>query len=122
MAEGFGKKIFPKNIEVISAGTVPADEINPSAIEVMNEVGIDISSQKPKKLTPAMLKNAIAFISMGCGVLDSCPFPLVQGKLLIEDWDLEDPAGQDITIFRQTRYEIEQKIKTLAKKIDTKYS
>jgi len=94
MAEGFAKKIFPKSIEVISAGTKPANEINLLAIEVMKEVGIDISRQKPKLLSPATLRNAVAFISMGCGVEDSCPFPLVTGKILTEDWGLEDPAGR----------------------------
>jgi arsenate reductase len=117
MAEGFARSILPKSIKVVSAGTEPASDVNPLAIEVMQEAGIDISGQKPKILTTKMLKGATHFISMGCGVLDSCPVPLVQGEIEIEDWEIDDPAGKDIDAFRVARDLIEEKIRDLAARL-----
>lgn len=104
MAEGFARKLADFPLEVTSAGTRPADRIHPLAIEVMKEVGIDISKQIPKVLTPAMVKNTTHFISMGCGVQESCPVPLF--SVHIEDWGIEDPVGQEIEVFRKVRDEI----------------
>jgi len=118
MAEGFAKKYFPKTIKIVSAGTEPASEINPLAIEVMKEAGINITRKKPKLLTISMLKGATHFISMGCGVLDSCPVPIVKDKIAVEDWEIEDPAGKDIEFFRKTRDAIEQKILDLKSRLE----
>ena len=115
MAEGFARKYFPPGVSIASAGTQPANMINPTAITVMKEVGIDITSQHPKILTTAMLKDASHFIGMGCGVLDSCPVPLVEGTIEIQDWGIEDPVGKEIATFRRVRDDIEAKIKTLAR-------
>jgi arsenate reductase len=112
MAEGLAKRYMP-SVEVRSAGTKPALVINPHAIEAMKEIGIDISLQKPKLLEPSILKGATHFVSMGCGVLDACPFPIVKGKLSVQDWTLEDPAGKDLAFFRKVRNEIEWRIKGL---------
>lgn len=120
MAEGFAKKDFPKTIKIISAGSEPALEVNPLAIEVMKEVDIDISGQKPKLLTTSMLKGATHFISMGCGVLDSCPVPIVKEKIAVENWDLEDPSGKEIEFFREIRDAIEQKILDLKNRLEIK--
>ena len=117
IAEGFARKYLPPGTVIVSSGTKPAAAIDPNAIAVMKEVGIDISSQKPKMLTTKMVSDATHFVSMGCGVLDSCPVPLVKGKIEIEDWALEDPKGKDISFVRGIRDEIEQHIKDLAKKL-----
>jgi len=118
MAEGFAKKYFPKTVKIISAGSEPALEVNPLAIEVMKEIGIDISRQKPKIIATSMLKGATHFISMGCGVLDSCPVPIVKDKIQVEDWDLDDPTDKDIEFFRKTRDTIEQKILDLKNRLE----
>jgi protein-tyrosine-phosphatase len=117
MAEGFARKHFPEGTKIVSAGTKPAASIDPNAIAVMKEAGIDISRQKPKLLTTKMVSDATHFVSMGCGVLDSCPVPLVKGKIEIEDWELDDPKGKDISFIREIRDRIEQHMKNLVKKL-----
>lgn len=114
MAEGFARKYFPPGVSITSAGTIPALEVNPNAIAVMAEVGIDISSNRPKVLSNTMFKDTSHFIGMGCGVVDSCPVPLVQGAINIEDWGIQDPVGKDIDTFREVRDIIEEKVKALA--------
>ncbi len=117
MAEGFARKYLPEGTRIVSAGTKPAATIDPNAIAVMKEVGIDISKQKPKLLTTKMVSDATHFVSMGCGVLDSCPVPIVKGKVEIEDWVLEDPKGKDISFVREIRDRIEQNMKSFAKRL-----
>jgi arsenate reductase len=117
MAEGLARKILPPGTRIVSAGTKPAVAIDPNAIEVMKEVGIDISLQKPKLLTTKMVSTATHFVSMGCGVLDSCPVPLVKGKIEIADWELDDPKGKDISFVRKIRDSIEQHMESFAKKL-----
>lgn len=114
MAEAFAKQLLPSDCTIISAGTQPASEINPLAVKVMEEIGYDMSNQHPKKLTTAMLSGTTRFISMGCGVLESCPVPIVRGTLAVEDWSLEDPAGKDISFFREIRGQIEHEVTVLA--------
>jgi arsenate reductase len=93
---------------VRSAGSEPADRINPVAVEVMREVGIDITAQQPKILTTEAVRDSDVVITMGCG--DACPiFP---GKRY-EDWDLLDPAGQPIDVVRRVRDDIRTRIETL---------
>jgi arsenate reductase len=117
MAEGFARKLLPAGTKIVSAGTKPAASIDPNAMAVMKEVGIDISPQKPKILTTKMVSDATHFISMGCGVLDSCPVPLVKGKIEIEDWELDDPKGKDIGFVRKIRDRIEQNMQLLATRL-----
>jgi arsenate reductase len=117
MAEGFARRYLPEGTKIVSAGTKPAAAIDPNAIAVMKEVGIDISRQKPKLLTTKMVSGATHFVSMGCGVLDSCPVPLVKGKLEVEDWELDDPKGKDISFVRGIRDKIEQNMQIFAKKL-----
>lgn len=110
MAEGFAKHYGNDDIEVYSAGTHPSSEVNPDAIAVMKEVGIDISSHKPKTLDDIPFEMDV-LIKMGCGVV--CPF--VPNKYE-EDWGLEDPVGKPIEEFRKTRDIIEEKVKELISK------
>ena len=96
-------------IEVRSAGSQPADKVNPAAVEAMAELGIDMSAEIPKVLTTEAVKESDVVITMGCG--DTCPiFP---GKRY-EDWKLEDPAGQAVEAVRIIRDEIHDRVKALA--------
>ncbi|MBD7951675.1 MULTISPECIES: arsenate reductase ArsC [Oerskovia] len=108
MAAGFLRALSGGAVEVRSAGSVPADQINPVAVEAMLEAGIDIRTQTPKVLTTEAVQASDVVITMGCG--DVCPiFP---GKRY-EDWKLEDPAGQGIESVRPIRDEIHTRILTL---------
>ena len=95
-------------IAVRSAGSAPADEINPVVVEAMREVGIDISRELPKPLTGEAVQGADVVVTMGCG--DACPvFP---GKRY-EDWELEDPSGEDLETVRRIRDEIDARVQQL---------
>ncbi|WTU37757.1 arsenate reductase ArsC [Streptomyces sp. NBC_00069] len=95
-------------VEVRSAGSAPADAVNPAAVEAMAEVGIDISAQTPKVLTVEAVQASDVVITMGCG--DSCPvFP---GKRYL-DWKLDDPAGQGLEAVRPIRDQIEDRVRRL---------
>ncbi len=108
MAAGFLRTLSGGAVEVRSAGSMPADQINPTAVDAMLEVGIDIRAEQPKVLTADAVQASDVVITMGCG--DVCPiFP---GKRY-EDWKLEDPAGQGIVAVRPIRDEIRGRILTL---------
>ena len=108
MAAAFLTTLSQGAIEVRSAGSQPAEKINPSAVEAMAEVGIDMSSEIPKVLTTEAVKESDVVITMGCG--DTCPiFP---GKRY-EDWELDDPAGAGIEAVREIRDEIRGRVETL---------
>lgn len=112
MAAGFMSHLGGDQVEVFSAGSAPKDQINPLAVAVMQEVGIDISQNVPKVLTQDAVKASDVVITMGCG--DACPiFP---GKRY-EDWELEDPAGKEIEIVRRIRDEIKQRVTNLLQDI-----
>ena len=112
MAAGFMKAIGKEKVNVLSAGSMPKDQINPVAVEVMKEVGIDISNNQPKILTTESVKESDVVITMGCG--DACPiFP---GRRY-EDWQLEDPAGKDLETVRRIRDEIKSRIEVLLSEI-----
>jgi arsenate reductase len=108
MAAGYMRELGAGRVEVLSAGSAPKDTINPQAIAVMAEEGIDIANQQPKILTTEAVQESDAVITMGCG--DACPF--YPGKRY-EDWVLEDPAGQDIDQVRKIRDEIKGRVQTL---------
>jgi arsenate reductase len=95
-------------VQVISAGSEPADGLNPAVVRAMQEVGIDISAERPKKLEDGMVRESDVVITMGCG--DACP--IYPGKRY-EDWDLEDPAGKDLEVVRGIRDEISDRVATL---------
>ena len=108
MAAGFLAHLGDGKVEVRSAGRIPGDQVNPSAVTAMAEVGIDISAQAPKVLTTAAVQASDVVITMGCG--DACPiFP---GKRYL-DWDLEDPAGQGVEAVRPIRDEIQARVAAL---------
>ncbi|HWV50591.1 MAG TPA: arsenate reductase ArsC [Microbacterium sp.] len=108
MAAGFLRDIAGDRVEVRSAGSMPADQINPIAVEAMAELGIDITAEAPKVLTTEAVQASDVVITMGCG--DACPF--FPGKRY-EDWKLDDPAGQGIESVRPIRDEIRGRIEAL---------
>ena len=108
MAAGWLSSLGAGRVEVLSAGSAPADRINPVAVQAMAEVGIDVAAEQPKILTVDAVRESDVVITMGCG--DTCPiFP---GKRY-EDWVLEDPAGQGIETVRRVRDEIRDRVETL---------
>ena len=112
MAAGLLNKLGKGRVHVRTAGSDPAEEINPAAIAAMAEVGVDLSQEFPKPLTDEFVRAADVVITMGCG--DACP--IYPGKRY-EDWDLEDPAGKDLVTTRGIRDDIEQRVRTLLSEV-----
>lgn len=108
MAAGWLRHLAGGRIEVRSAGSMPADQVNPVAVEAMREVGIDIIAEQPKVLTTEAVRASDAVVTMGCG--DACPF--FPGTHY-EDWKLDDPAGRDIEAVRPIRDEIRTLVEAL---------
>jgi arsenate reductase (thioredoxin) len=108
MAAGLLDQMSQGRVRVRSAGSDPAEEVNPAAVEAMAEVGVDLSKEFPKPLTDEVVRAADAVITMGCG--DACP--IYPGKRY-EDWELEDPAGKDLETVRRIRGEIAERIRSL---------
>ncbi len=108
MAAGLLDHHAAGRVVVRSAGSAPADTINSAAVEVMRELGIDISKEYPKPLTEDGVKDADVVITMGCG--DACPF--FSGKRYL-DWKLDDPAGRPVEDVRATRDEIDRRVRAL---------
>lgn len=109
MAAGFLRRLGEGRVEVRSAGSEPADKLNPLAVAAMAEVGIDIAGERPALLEAAAVRASDVVVTMGCG--DACPvFP----GLRYEDWDLEDPAGKDLATVRRIRDEIRDRVAALA--------
>ena len=112
MAAGWLRHLAGDAVEVRSAGSIPGDQVNPSAVAAMAEVGIDISDQRPKVLTTDAVEASDVVITMGCG--DACPiFP---GKRYL-DWELEDPAGRGVESVRPIRDDIERRIRALVSEL-----
>lgn len=116
MAAGYLQALAGDRVQVLSAGTEPKDQVNPSAVAAMAEVGIDIASQQPKVLTTEAVHESDYVITMGCG--DSCPF--FPGKTYL-DWPLDDPAGKGVADVRPIRDEIRAKVEALIAEIDEKF-
>ena len=108
MAAGLVKLRSQGRIHVRSAGSAPAEEINPAAVQAMAELGVDLSEEFPKPLTNDAVSAADVVITMGCG--DACP--IYPGKRY-EDWELEDPDGKDLDTVRRIRDEIDQRVQQL---------
>src|SRR5207249_12039377 len=106
MAEGFFNKKAPKGYKAISAGIKPVSQINPLAVEVMQEIG----NQKPKDITEDMIRNSTNTVNMGCMERESCPTLFLYNLL---DWNIEDPKGQSIERVREIRNEIERRVREL---------
>ncbi len=113
MAAGLVRLRSEGRIHVRSAGSDPADTINPAVIEAMAEIGVDMSEEFPKPLTDEVVRAADVVITMGCG--DACP--IYPGKRY-EDWALEDPAGQDLDTVRQIRDDLDGRIRVLVGELD----
>lgn len=114
MAAGFLRHLAGDRIEVRSAGSMPAAQINPVAVEAMREVGIDIAGQQPKVLATEAVQESDVIITMGCG--DACPY--FPGKRY-EDWKLDDPAGQGIESVRPIRDDIKSRVEELIASLDS---
>jgi arsenate reductase (thioredoxin) len=108
MAAAFARHIGRGRIEVNSAGSDPGENLNPAVVEAMKEVGLDLSSESPKRLTEEMGLSADVIVTMGCG--DACPVYL--GKRY-EDWELEDPSGKDLKEVRAIRDDISSRVESL---------
>jgi arsenate reductase (thioredoxin) len=108
MAAGLLKLRAGSAVSVRSAGSEPADSLNPAVVEAMAELGVDLADESPKQLTDEAVRTADVVITMGCG--DSCP--VYPGKRY-EDWQLDDPAGQDIDTVRRIRDEIDARVRRL---------
>ncbi len=112
MAAGFLAALGGDEVEVRSAGTAPADQVNPVAVEAMREVGIDLSAATPKVLTTEAVQASDVVITMGCG--DECPY--FPGKRYL-DWQLADPAGQGIDAVRPIRDDIHTRVEALLREL-----
>lgn len=115
MAAGYLEHLAGDRVQVLSAGTEPKDQINPSAVAAMREEGIDIASRTPKVLTTEAVQDSDYVITMGCG--DACPF--FPGKTYL-DWPLEDPAGKDVADVRPIREAIKTRVLALIDEIDAR--
>ena len=108
MAEAFFNQMAKGKAQALSAGTQPADKVNPVVIEAMHEVGIDISDNKPKMLAVDMVEKADKMITMGCGAEAEavCPASFIE----TEDWALEDPHSKALDEVREIRYEVKERV------------
>ncbi len=107
MAEAFFNQMAKGKAEAISAGSQPGDKVNPTVVEAMRELQIDISPNQPKLLTPGMMEGIALAITMGCE--NACPYTTAETR----DWDLEDPEGKPIEQVRKIRDEIKSKVQEL---------
>lgn len=112
MAEGFFNKYAPRGFCAVSAGTKPAGQINPLALQAMKEVGIDIGLQKSKMITDNMIRNSAKSINMGCMDRSDCPLLFLNNPV---DWSIKDPKDRPIETIREIRDEIERRVRELAK-------
>ena len=112
MAAGFLTHLAGDAVEVRSAGTAPADEVNPAVVEAMHEVGVDLSAETPKVLTADAVRTSDVVITMGCG--DECPF--FPGRTYL-DWELADPAGQGVDAVRPIRDEVRRRVEGLLEQL-----
>lgn len=109
MAKAFLENFAGGRVKALSAGTMPAERVNPAVVGAMREVGIDISKQRPRPLTPELLAEADRVITMGCGAEGLCPAVFVP----TEDWGLEDPKGQPLEKVRAIRDQIKERVLAL---------
>jgi arsenate reductase (thioredoxin) len=113
MSEALFSRAAEGRHEARSAGTTPADRVHPEVVEVMGELGIDLSGRRPRKLSREDAEWADVVVTMGCG--DECPY--VPGRRYL-DWDLTDPKGQSVEAVRATRDEIERRVRALVAELD----
>lgn len=120
IAEGlFNNKYAPKGYRAISAGTRPVSQINPLAIEVMKEVGIDISGRKSKIITEEMIRSSEKSVNMGCIDRTECPMLFINNVI---DWGIDDPKGKPIEKVREIRDEIDRQVREIAESLERQNS
>ena len=112
MAAGWLRHLAGDDVDVLSAGSEPADSVNPAAVEAMRERGIDISANRPQRWAEADIEAADVVVTMGCG--DTCP--VLPGTRYV-DWDLKDPAGMGVAAVRPIRDEIEGRVRGLIEEL-----
>jgi arsenate reductase len=112
MAAALMERHAQGRVRVRSAGSEPADEVNPTAVEAMRELGIDLTAAVPRRLEDDAVRAAGAVVTMGCG--DACP---VHPGKLYEDWEIEDPAGKDLETVRRIRDEIDERVRELVARL-----
>ena len=118
MAEGFfNHRYAPKGYRAMSAGTRPVSQINALAVQAMQEVGIDISSQKSKIITEDMIRSSEKSVNMGCIERAECPLLFINNVI---DWGIEDPKGKSIEKVREIRDEIDRRVREIAKSLQGK--
>jgi protein-tyrosine-phosphatase len=108
MAAALLERLAEGRVRVRSAGTTPAEEVNPAVVRAMEEVGIDLAAERPKLLTDDAVRDSDVVITMGCG--DACP---IYPGTRYEDWTVEDPAGKNVDEARPIRDEIERRVRSL---------
>jgi protein-tyrosine-phosphatase len=108
MAAALLERYAKGRVRVRSAGSEPADRLNPAVVEAMSEIGIDLAGEAPKALTDELAKDAAVLVTMGCG--DTCP--VYPGKRYL-DWELDDPAGKSVEEVRPIRDEIDRRVRAL---------
>lgn len=113
MAEAFFNEFTGRRHKGVSAGSQPAERVNPNAVKAMAEVSIDIGGARPKRLTADLLEEADIVVTMGCGE-DVCP--VVPKEVIV--WDLEDPSGKPLERVREIRDQIREKVQQLVERID----
>ncbi|MCV0431291.1 arsenate reductase ArsC [Nitrosopumilus sp.] len=115
MAEAFFRKFAPKHFVVSSAGTTPSQQLNPTVVQVMKEIGIDLINQQPKLLSNSMIENSSKTINMGCMDKESCPTLFVRDVL---DWNISDPKEKSIEEVRIIRDKIKSEVLNLIKTLE----
>ena len=115
MAEAFFKK-YAKNFQTTSAGTKPANQINPLVIQVMKEIGIDVTQKKPQTISDRLISKSCKIVNMGCMNEDSCPALFLNDVI---DWQIPDPKGKSIDDIREIRNQIDSKVKELVSHMES---
>ena len=110
MAEAFFRKFTENRFNVISAGTIPSNELNPIVVQVMKEIGIDMNNQNPKMLSESMISNSFKTVNMGCMDKESCPALFVKDVI---DWNIPDPKEKTIEQIREIRDQIKTEVLNL---------
>ena len=117
MAEAFFRKFAPESLNVISAGTTPSEQLNPLVVQVMNEIGIDLTNQKPKLLSNEMIAQSTKTVNMGCMDKESCPALFVNNVL---DWNISDPKNKSLDEIRKIRDQIKNEVLNLIDSLKAK--
>jgi len=116
MAEAIFNKLKPSGFQAISAGTRPAREVNPLVIQVLSEIGIDASNNRPKPISSQMIADAEKIITMGCEAAEFCPARFLPK---IEDWKIEDPMGKSLDGIRSIRDAIRERVERLLQELES---